>query len=269
MLLLHRGYEMSSNREPLRTTGHSTSGSRPASDAAGPCQRSGSTYGALRRYLSMSSKAERASIPGDRRQGKAWGLLSSCDENLCRWSVCALGVQGMPNTESTEYTERKKTAELFQCVYDRQPQFVAMGILRGTEPVPGKDYLEHILAWWCDAGGSRTPLWRKMMNERRNSSAPGSRPTRRQLIAGIGMAIGGVALGPTEAWAGTEEEGSRTAETIHQEILFKASRKRVYEALTDAKQFDKVIHLAGAMRMGAVNVTATTGISPQVVAARR
>src|SRR5260370_12647151 len=93
MLLLHRGYEMSSNRELLRTTGHSTSGSRPASDAAGPCQRSGSTCGGLRRYLSMNSKAERASIPGDRRQGKAWGLLSSCDENLRRWSVCARGLQ--------------------------------------------------------------------------------------------------------------------------------------------------------------------------------
>jgi hypothetical protein len=47
--------------------------------------------------------------------------------------VCALGLQGMPNTESTEYTERKKTAELFQCVYDRHPQFVAMVTLRGTE----------------------------------------------------------------------------------------------------------------------------------------
>src|SRR5260370_4673352 len=87
MLLLHRGYEMSSNREPLRTTGHSTSGSRPASDAAGPSQRSGPTCGALRRYLSMNSKAERASIPGDRRRGKAWGLLSSCDE-ICAGGLC-------------------------------------------------------------------------------------------------------------------------------------------------------------------------------------
>lgn len=30
-------------------------------------------------------------------------------------------------------------------------------------------------------------------------------------------------------------------ESIHQEAIFKANRKRVYEALTDSKQFDKVI----------------------------
>src|SRR6266478_1105056 len=28
-------------------------------------------------------------------------------------------------------------------------------------PLPGKDYLEHILARWCDAGGSREKFWRK------------------------------------------------------------------------------------------------------------
>lgn len=32
---------------------------------------------------------------------------------------------------------------------------------------------------------------------------------------------------------------SRTAEAIHQEVVFKASRKRVYEAILDAKQFSK------------------------------
>src|SRR5260370_7714616 len=78
------------------------------------------------------------------------------------------------------------------------------------------------------------------------------------------MGIRGVALGRTETWAGTEEEVSRTAETIHQEILFNASRKGVYEALTDAKQFDKVIHLGGAMRMGEVKGTAATEISREV-----
>jgi activator of HSP90 ATPase len=103
-----------------------------------------------------------------------------------------------------------------------------------------------------------------MMNERRNSSALGSTPTRRQLIAGIGMASGGLALGSTEGWARAEEDVSRTAESIHQEPVFKASRKRVYEALTDAKQFDKVIHLGGAMRMGEVKGTAATEISREV-----
>jgi len=84
----------------------------------------------------------------------------------------------------------------------------------------------------------------KMTSERKNSSAP----TRRQMMAGVVIALGGLALGSTEAWAGGEEEISRTAEAIHQEPVFKASRKRVYEALTDAKQFDKVIQLSGVMQ---------------------
>ena len=33
---------------------------------------------------------------------------------------------------------------------------------------------------------------------------------------------------------------SRTSEAIHQEVVFKATRKRVYEALTDEKQFKQV-----------------------------
>ena len=65
----------------------------------------------------------------------------------------------------------------------------------------------------------------------------------------MGMAIGGVALGSRRSWA-AEEEVSHTAEAIHQEPVFKASRKRVYEALTDAKQFEKVVQLSAAMKSG-------------------
>ena len=36
------------------------------------------------------------------------------------------------------------------------------------------------------------------------------------------------------------DEISRTCECIHQEVVFKASRARVYQALTEAKQFGKV-----------------------------
>src|SRR5713101_4283327 len=115
-------------------------------------------------------------------------------------------------------------------------------------PFPEKDYLEQILPRWFYAGWSCAKVWRRMMSERKNSSSLLSTPTRRQLIAGVGIAFGGLALGSTEAWAGTEEEISRTAETIHQEVVFKASRKRVYEALADTKQFDKVIHLSGVMQ---------------------
>ena len=88
------------------------------------------------------------------------------------------------------------------------------------------------------------------MNERKNSRALTVAPTRRQLIAGMAIAFGGLTLGSTEAWAATDEEISHTAETIHHETVFKASRKRVYEALTDAKQFEKVVQLSAAMKSG-------------------
>lgn len=45
---------------------------------------------------------------------------------------------------------------------------------------------------------------------------------------------------------------TRTSEAIHQEVIFKANPKRVYEALTDAKQFDKVVRLSGAVKTGMV-----------------
>jgi activator of HSP90 ATPase len=64
------------------------------------------------------------------------------------------------------------------------------------------------------------------------------------------MAYGGLALGSKAPWARAEEEISHAAESIHQEPVFKASRKRVYEALTDAKQFDKVIQLSAAVKSG-------------------
>jgi uncharacterized protein YndB with AHSA1/START domain len=67
-----------------------------------------------------------------------------------------------------------------------------------------------------------------------------------------GLGVAGTALGSTGSpqtarFAGSEEI-SRTAESIHQEAVIKASRKRVYEALTDAKQFDKVIQLSGVLQ---------------------
>lgn len=46
---------------------------------------------------------------------------------------------------------------------------------------------------------------------------------------------------------------SHTAEAIHQEVTFKASRKRVYDALTDVNQFEQVVHLSAAgMSLGNV-----------------
>jgi activator of HSP90 ATPase len=85
-----------------------------------------------------------------------------------------------------------------------------------------------------------------VMKERTNQNAPPSSPTRRQLISGVAMACGGLALGLTKVRASTGEEISRTAESIHQENVFKASPNRVYEALTDTKQFNEITMISAA-----------------------
>ena len=88
--------------------------------------------------------------------------------------------------------------------------------------------------------------------------------TRRQAIAASAFACGGFAWGATTAHAAAEEEVSHAEESIHQEPTFKAPRKRVYEALLDTKQFDKVVHLSAAMQSGMSLGTAPTQISNAV-----
>ncbi len=105
-----------------------------------------------------------------------------------------------------------------------------------------------------------------MMSDGTNLEVRANGPTRRQAIVGVAMAFGGLTLGSTKAWAGVDEEISHTAESIHQEAVFKASRKRVYEALTDTKQFNKVIELSGVMKSGMLSPGADkpTKISSEV-----
>lgn len=88
------------------------------------------------------------------------------------------------------------------------------------------------------------------MTNTMNHKAPANGPTRRQAIVNVAIAFGGLALCSTRAWPAAEEEISHTAESIHQDPVFKASRKRVYEALTDTKQFDKIVDLSGVMKSG-------------------
>jgi len=102
------------------------------------------------------------------------------------------------------------------------------------------------------------------MNERKNSSALASIPTRRQLIAGTGLAFGGLALGFNGGLGEAVEEISHTAESIHQEPVFRASRKRVYEALTDAKQFTQGVLLSNSYESGhGTREASSTEISPE------
>jgi uncharacterized protein YndB with AHSA1/START domain len=52
---------------------------------------------------------------------------------------------------------------------------------------------------------------------------------------------------------------SHSAAAIHQEVLFKASRQRVYRLLTDAREFDAVTRLSDAVTLvTAPNAKATT-----------
>jgi hypothetical protein len=74
-------------------------------------------------------------------------------------------------------------------------------------------------------------------------------PSRRHLILGAVGVFGGLTLGPVKNWARADET-STACEVIHQEVAFKVSCKQVYEALTDAKQFNKVVMLSAAMQSG-------------------
>jgi activator of HSP90 ATPase len=62
------------------------------------------------------------------------------------------------------------------------------------------------------------------------------------------MAVSGLILGSTQAHANADDPISHTTESIHQEVTFAASPKRVYEALTNAKQFQRVVELSSAMK---------------------
>ena len=88
-----------------------------------------------------------------------------------------------------------------------------------------------------------------MMSDRKSAALPANRTTRRQMLVVSAAACSGVALASRAAWAAViDDEISRTAESIHQEPMFKASRKRVYQALTDASQFDHVVKMSAAMQ---------------------
>ena len=83
-------------------------------------------------------------------------------------------------------------------------------------------------------------------------SLPGPLATRRQILTGGALAIAGIALHPSAGRAEPNDEISRVAESIHQERHFGASPKRVYDALTVTRQFDKIIQLTGVMQSAAL-----------------
>lgn len=100
------------------------------------------------------------------------------------------------------------------------------------------------------------------MTEPHNSAIRTNTCTRRQIIFGGAPAFGGLALLSSRILAADANELSRTAESIHQEPVFAASPARVYEALTNAAQFDKVSKLSAAMKSGMAPAAKPTRINP-------
>jgi activator of HSP90 ATPase len=74
------------------------------------------------------------------------------------------------------------------------------------------------------------------------------------------------AIGPTTASDDASADGvSHAADAIHQEVVFEAASQRVYAALTDARQFDKIVDLSGIRQSGMLPPEANkpTQISPE------
>ena len=71
---------------------------------------------------------------------------------------------------------------------------------------------------------------------------------RREWLRHSGIVAGSFVLYSSRAIAASDDGISRTAESIHQEVIFKAAPNRVYDALTDASQFQRVESFSAAMK---------------------
>src|SRR6202166_2890854 len=90
------------------------------------------------------------------------------------------------------------------------------------------------------------------------------RINRRQAIFGAFAAFSALGAFPPQTSARPEEEISHSEEAIYQEPVLTARRKRVYEALTDAQQLDKVENFSAEMRGGGSLGPKPTAISRPV-----
>ena len=87
---------------------------------------------------------------------------------------------------------------------------------------------------------------------------------RRRMLHGGAFALSSLATGLTGIRAQDAPEISRSAESIHFEPVINADRKRVYEALTDARQFNEVVKIAAATDPAISLEAAPTILSPNV-----
>ena len=92
--------------------------------------------------------------------------------------------------------------------------------------------------------------------------------SRREFSGRLGSLLSTVAIAGTafasprsQTAPGTSNAGeiSHTAEAVHQEVVFKASRAQVYEALTDAAQFTKVTAILTDMAAGPAEISREVG----------
>jgi activator of HSP90 ATPase len=89
-----------------------------------------------------------------------------------------------------------------------------------------------------------------LMSTRNSPDAKARSHTRRQVLADTAMALSGLTLTGVPAFAKPGTNISQTEESIREEVLLKATPQRVYAALTDAQQFDRVTRLSAAMQGG-------------------
>jgi activator of HSP90 ATPase len=87
--------------------------------------------------------------------------------------------------------------------------------------------------------------------------------SRRDAIIAATAVCGGLIFQSKSSWAQLEGEISRTQESIHQENVFKADPKRIYEALMNTRQFDQITQLGVAGKTMAPG-SKPTEISPDV-----
>ena len=102
------------------------------------------------------------------------------------------------------------------------------------------------------------------MTEPRNQAPIPQIPTRRQAIVNAALAFGAFGAVSRIAAAASAEDVSRDAESLHQELVFKANRKRIYEIFTSTAQFDKMTHDIQAKEGGEASASHPTEISHDV-----
>jgi len=103
----------------------------------------------------------------------------------------------------------------------------------------------------------------EMIHRMKDESAIPS-TSRRQMIVGAALVVGGLAASPLRSFAFAEDEITRSSAAIHHRRSFNAPPKRVYDVLLDPAQFEKVMMLSEAMKGGMPAGAKPTVISPAV-----